>query len=38
MNFWVEVLAIIGVGYTSYVITRIIVWLDSPKHIFRNKS
>lgn len=32
MDFWVEFLAIIGVGYTAYMITKALVWLDAPKH------
>lgn len=32
MDFWVESLAIIGVGYTAYLLTRVLIWLDSPDH------
>ena len=31
MDIWTEILMIIGVGYTSWIITKFIIWLDTPK-------
>ena len=36
MDIWTEILMLIGVGYTSWLITKFIIWLDAPRKRKRN--